>query len=165
MCHRMTAWILIALGLTVASEALAIDDPFGWTEPDPPIQLEQDETPIPVGQGAVFVPSMTGPLNEPPSLLVDETSDQVVDIPTGQRVIVDPGTYVVIVGSGSPGQGVGQAIEVLEGETAMVPVTWGALRVEVVGRSAGPPPGGLRADPGRHPRAVRDRLRSGYLQG
>jgi hypothetical protein len=55
----------------------------------------------------------------------------------------------VIVSSGSPGQGTGQAIEVREGETTVVPVTWGALRIEVVDDHRIPHRGGyelIRAD-------------------
>jgi len=152
MRHRMTtSWAasgLLAAALALASPAHA-DDPFGWTEPPPEVQLEQDRTPIPVGKGAVFVPTITGSLNEPPVILVDETTQEVTDVRTGERVVVAPGNYTVIVSSGSPAQGVGQAIEVEEGETTMVPVTWGALRVEVTDDRRVPHRGGyeiIRAD-------------------
>lgn len=125
----------IALSLWLGALGLATDahaDPFGWTEPPPDIQLLRDRTEIPLGKGAIFVPSLTGPLNEPPVLLVDAASEAVLDIPTGERVLVDPGSYVVIVSSGSPMQGVGVSVDVQEGDTALVPVQWGALRIEVV---------------------------------
>lgn len=153
MSHRVIA--RSALGLFFCACALrgpsarASDDPFRWTQPPPEVQLEEDQTPIAVGKGAVFVPSLTGPLNEPPALLVDESSDELLDIPTGERVLVDPGRYVVIVSSGSPGQGTSQAIVVEEGETTMVDVAWGALRIEVVDDRRVPHRGGyelIRAD-------------------
>lgn len=120
---------LILLGLLLAMPASANDDPFAWLQPPPDEQLADDDTIIPVGMGAVFVPTLTLPTAEPPVILVD--GDQVVDIPTGERVLVAPGTYTVIVSPGSPGQGVSQTVLVREGETTLVPVTWGALQVNV----------------------------------
>lgn len=142
MPHR----VITAAGLLLAAPAWA-EDPFAWTEPPPETQLARDRVEIPLGKGAVFVPSLTGPLNEPPVILVD--GDEVLDIPTGERVLVDPGMYTVIVSSGSPGQGEGVAIEVAEGATTLVPVTWGALRIEVVDDKRVPHRGGyelIRAD-------------------
>ncbi len=140
---------LLAATLLWSGPAVAQDDPFGWSEPSAEEQLEADRTVIPIGKGAVFVPTLTGTLNEPPTILVKEGTDDVLDIPTGRRVLVDPGEYVVIVSSGTPAQGVGQAIEVVEGETTMVPVAWGALRIEVVDDRRVPHRGGyelIRAD-------------------
>lgn len=147
MSHRVVGAALLSC-LPWVAHAQAAGSPFSWTEPDPEAQLLADRQEIPVGKGALFVPSITGPLNEPPVILVDDDSE-VTDIPTGQRILLDPGSYTVIVSSGSPEQGVGQAVEVLEGETAMVPVTWGALRVEVVDDHRVPHRGGyelIRAD-------------------
>ncbi|HHO50181.1 MAG TPA: hypothetical protein ENK18_04730 [Deltaproteobacteria bacterium] len=152
MSHRVIARSVVGLLCCIGAlrgPAAWADDPFRWTQPPPEVQLEEDRTPIAVGKGAVFVPSLTGPLNEPPALLVDESSEELLDIPTGERVLVDPGNYVVIVSSGSPGQGVSQAIVVEEGETSMVDVTWGALRIEVVDDRRVPHRGGyelIRAD-------------------
>lgn len=145
MSHRVIL-LLWAAWLCLAPPARA-EDPFAWTEPSPEAQLARDRTEIPLGKGAIFVPSITGPLNEPPVILVD--GDEVVDVPTGERVLVDPGQYVIIVSSGSPGQGVGTAVEVTEGATTVVPVTWGALRIEVVDDRRVPHRGGyeiIRAD-------------------
>jgi hypothetical protein len=147
MRRRVAA--ILALWLAYAAPALAQEDPFAWTEPSALEQLEADRTVIPIGKGAVFVPTITGSLNEPPIILVKEGTDEVLDIPTGKRVLVDPGAYVVIVSSGTPGQGVGQAVDIVEGETVSVPVTWGALRIEVVDDRRVPHRGGyelIRAD-------------------
>lgn len=102
---------------------------YAWTMPSPEQQLAADETIIPVGKGAVFVPSITGPEHEPPAAIV--TEDDVISIPTGQRVLLDPGPYVVVISSGSPAQGLSVAVDIKEGETTLLPVTWGALRIEV----------------------------------
>jgi len=141
--------VALAFLLLAAPAAQAQQDPFEWSEPSVIEQLEADRTAIPIGKGAVFVPTLTGALNEPPTILVREGTDEVLDIPTGQRFLVDPGDYVVIVSSGTPAQGVGQAITVEEGETTTVPVKWGALRIEVVDDRRVPHRGGyelIRAD-------------------
>jgi len=114
--------------LVAAGPALGADT-YAWLEPPAEQQLAADSTVIPVGMGAVFVPSITGPEHEPPAMLVSD--EEVTNVPLGQRVIVAPGQYVVVVSAGSPAQGVSLAIDVVEGETTLVPVGWGALRIEV----------------------------------
>lgn len=129
MPHRvMFLWLLFT---TAASAQDGGGGPFAWTEASPEAQLAADKTEIPIGKGALFVPTITGSLNEPPVILVEGNAGEVSDVPTGKRVLVDPGSYVVIVSSGSPMQGVGVSVDVKEGDTTVVPVTWGALRIEV----------------------------------
>jgi hypothetical protein len=119
------AWVFLLL---VPVDVFA-DDTYAWSLPGAEEQLAADQTIIPVGKGAVFVPSISGPEHEPPATIV--TGDEVITVPPGQRVLLDPGPYVVVVSSGTPSQGVGVAIEVVEGETVLVPVRWGALQIEV----------------------------------
>jgi hypothetical protein len=128
MSHRVALLFAVLIAL-LGPPAQAQQDPFEWLQPPPEDQLAEDDTVIPVGKGAVFVPSLTTPSAEPPVILV--SPDDVQDISTGERVIVDPGEYTVIVSPGSPSQGIGQSIEVREGETTLVPVVWGALRIDV----------------------------------
>jgi hypothetical protein len=119
-----------------------------WEQPPPDEQLAADDTVIPLGKGALFVPTLTASHDEPPVVLVGATED-VWDLPTGKRVLLDPGKYTVIVTSGSPAQGVAQVVDVLDSETTIVPVTWGALRVEVTDAKRVPHRGGyelIRAD-------------------
>jgi hypothetical protein len=105
------------------------DDTYAWIMPTPEEQLARDKTEIPIGKGALFVPSITGPEYEPPATVVTER--EVLSISLSQRVLLDPGPYVVVISSGTPAQGVSVAVDVKEGETTLVPVTWGALRIEV----------------------------------
>jgi hypothetical protein len=121
--------IPLLISLLVASGPAWADDTYAWLEPPAEQQLAQDMSVIPVGMGAVFVPSITGPEYEPPAMLVSDA--EVISVPLGQRFVVDPGQYVVVVSAGSPAQGVSQAIEVIEGETTLVDVAWGAVRIEV----------------------------------
>ncbi len=131
MRHRVTILVLAFLLGWLASPAHAAN-PFEWTQPSPEAQLAADDQPIPLGKGAIFAPSMTDPLNEPSLMLIGEQSSEIRELPTGRRVMVDPGHYVVIATSSTPDQGVSQAVTVVDGQTSLVDVTWGALRIEVV---------------------------------
>ncbi|MBW1877161.1 MAG: hypothetical protein JRJ84_02240 [Deltaproteobacteria bacterium] len=148
MSHRVIAALLCLMYVLGRAPPGWASDPFLWEQPPPDEQLAADDTVIPLGKGGLFVPSLTSPHDEPPVVLVGATED-VWDLPTGKRVVLDPGRYTVIVTSGSPAQGVAQVVEVLDGETTMVPVTWGALRVEVTDAKRVPHRGGyelIRAD-------------------
>lgn len=150
MSHRVTtlAFLAFLLSLFAAAPALAQSDPFPWDQPPPDAQLAHDHTVIPLGKGALLVPTMTDPALEPPVILV-KPDQNVLDIPTGERVILDPGTYTVIVSPSTPGQGVAITVEVVDAETTMVPVKWGALRIEVTDGRRVPSRGGyelIRAD-------------------
>ena len=127
--HRLLTLLMVVAALLVPQAAEATDA-YDWTMPSAEEQLANDETVIPIGQGAVFVPSITGPAFEPPASIVD--GEEIVSITVGQRVLLDPGPYVVIISSGSASQGTAIAVNVVEGETTLVPVSWGALRIEVV---------------------------------
>lgn len=149
MPHPVTPLLCAALLWGSTARAQGYDDPFGWLTPPAETQLAEDDTVIPLGKGAIFVPAITNPLDEPPVILVGTDGEDVVDITTGKRTLVEPGRYTVIVSSGSPAQGVGQAIDVVEGETTLVPVTWAALQIEVVDARRVPHRGGyelIRAD-------------------
>ena len=60
-------YILIALPLLAGP---ALGDSYTWIAPPGRGQLEQDPTLIPKGKGFLFVPTMTGSLNEPSFLVL-----------------------------------------------------------------------------------------------
>lgn len=118
------------LGLT--SPAAAQQETFyRWLSPPVEEQLAADTTVIPPRRGAVFVPLLSDPGAEPHALVFDGDR-QVASGPNGARLILEPGSYTVRVGSGLAAQSVETAVRVTAGETAVVPVRWGGLRVEVV---------------------------------
>lgn len=146
---RRLIFAALLLLASATGRAQPPDETYAWDRPTPEEQLARDDTIIPVGKGAILVPALTNPVAEPPVVLVGDGEEDVQDIPTGQRVLVDPGRYTVIVTSGTPSQGVAQVVEVLDGETTLVSVTWGALRVEVTDQRRVPHRGGydlIRAD-------------------
>jgi hypothetical protein len=94
-------------------------------------QLETDITPIPVGMGAIFVPSSTQPGLEPP-VLVFFGEDRVAAGRTGERIILPPGEYEVVTGHGNLADRPRTKVKVLNGVTTPTPDFFGALRISAV---------------------------------
>jgi hypothetical protein len=86
---------------------------------------------VPYGKGALFVPSMNNPLDEPP-VTVWQGNEKVADATTGMRIVLAPGTYFVQLGSGSVEQRFGRTVTVQELKTTVVPVTWSGFTVHVM---------------------------------
>ena len=107
-------------------------DIYRWLAPDAATQAAAAATtPIPPGAGAILAPSMSGSDSEPQAL-VFRGDEQVASGPTGARIVVEPGAYLVRVGSGPLSQMVTVPVGVQAGATTVVPVRWGGLRIEVV---------------------------------
>jgi hypothetical protein len=94
-------------------------------------QLERDPTLVPFGKGAVFVPSMTTGLDEPP-VTVYRGEELIAESTTGKRIIVSPGEYRVQLGSGAVLQQMKVDVQVREGNTTVIPVSWSGLSIHVV---------------------------------
>jgi hypothetical protein len=106
----------------------------GWPAGRVDDQLDQDETLIPFGKGALFVPAMTSGLDEPP-VEVLQGGERVAEGTTGRRIVLPPGTYSVRVGSGARQQRMKVQATVRELSTTVIPVSWSALSVHVVDES------------------------------
>ncbi len=134
MNHRILP-IAAMIAVLAAAPVLAGEGskaPFAPEAPPVDEQLAADHTVVPAGQGAVFVPRLTVNGIEPPVLIRDQVKHQeVANGETGRRIPLAPGRYEVVVGSTTPAQSVAVPVEVRAGETTVVPVRWGALRVEV----------------------------------
>lgn len=107
------------------------EDIYRWVAPDPAGQLALDETPVPSGAGALFIPAMTDGESEPEALVMREET-RVATGRHGERIVLAPGNYVVLVGSGPTPQLTALPVEVTADETTVLPVRWGGLRIEVV---------------------------------
>ena len=116
------------------ADALAPSDIYRWLAPDAATQAAAATTAIPPGAGAILAPSMSGPESEPQAL-VFRGGEQVASGPTGARILVEPGAYLVRVGSGAMSQMVSVPVDVQGGATTVVPVRWGGLRIEVIDES------------------------------
>ena len=108
----------------------AAEDIYLWLAPEPAAQLAQDATPLPAGAGALFIPAMTDSESEPEALVM-RGEERVATGQNGKRIVLDPGNYVVLVGSGPTVQLTAVPVKVTAGKTTLVPVRWGGLRVEV----------------------------------
>lgn len=133
---------LCCMVVALAAAPLALAAPGGQPLTDfeagpVPDQLELDVTPIPVGLGALFVPSLTDGALEPP-VTVMQGEQRVAWGDTGRRIVLPPGEYRVLVGHGDLRERAASTVTVREGQTAAVPVTWGALRVTAVGANREP---------------------------
>ncbi len=115
---------------------------YRWLAPPVEDQLAADTTPIPPGQGAIFVPVLSFPQDEPHAV-VFAGDRRVASGPNGSRIVLEPGAYTVRVGIASAAEAVETAVRVAAGQTAVVPVAWGGLRVEVVDEHNRPHRGGF----------------------
>ena len=107
---------------------------YRWLTSAPTDQLAADPTLVPTGMGALFVPAMTDGASEPAALVFRE-GERVASGRNGSRIVLEPGSYTVRVGSGPRSQMASVPVEIAAGRTTVVPVRWGGLRVEVVDES------------------------------
>ena len=125
------AALMLVLAPGAAAQLAAPEAFYRWLAPAVEEQLAADATAVPPGRGAIFVPLLSQPDAEPPAV-VFAGARQVASGPNGTRLVLEPGAYTVRIGSGGAGQSVDVAVRVAAGRTAVVPVRWGGLRVEVV---------------------------------
>lgn len=105
-----------------------------WESPPISSQLEMDDTIVPIGKGAVFVPSMTDPLNEPVYGVL--ASGRIVqNSNTGHRIVLVPGTYTVVYGSGTTDQMMQKTVQVQEASTTVVKPDWSGLVIDVIDKT------------------------------
>lgn len=109
--------------------AIVTPDPATWYDHHP--QLEADTSVIPPGLGAVFLPSLDlGP--RAPIVTVFAGATPVADGKPGRRILLEPGRYTVRLGDGADNQQVAVTVQVEPDRTTVVPLSWGALEIEVV---------------------------------
>ncbi|MEM7679371.1 MAG: hypothetical protein AAF449_25640, partial [Myxococcota bacterium] len=114
----------------------ALIDDHSWPAGTIKAQLDRDQTMVPFGKGAIFVPAMTNPLDEPPiSIFAGE--EKVAEATTGKRVVLAPGTYEVRLGSGAVQQRTSVQASVREQFTTVIPVSWAGLSIHVVDEQFG----------------------------
>ncbi len=109
----------------------AVGDSYTWLAPPGRGQLEQDPTLIPKGKGFLFVPTMTGSLNEP-SFLVLQGDKPVREASPGTGVLLSPGSYRLLVGSGTDLQMMSRTVPIRAGMTTLVKPFWAGLVINVM---------------------------------
>ena len=121
-------YILIALPLLVGPAA---GNSYTWIASPERGQLEQDPTLIPKGKGFLFVPTMSGSLNEP-SFLVLQGNKPIREASPGTGVLLSPGSYKLLVGSGSDLQMMSRTVPIQEGMTTLIKPFWAGLVINVM---------------------------------
>jgi hypothetical protein len=120
------------------SESGDIYENRGWTAPDLETQLNQDETFIGMGQGAIFVPRFTESRLEPEFKVIKmdslskEYKNKEWSGKPGLRLVVPYGTYMITMGSGNTDKKFGYEVKVEEGKTTLVPPNWGGLVINTI---------------------------------
>ena len=135
----VTLWASCCAGVAHGEEATGesrLERDRGWNPGSIQEQLDDDPTLVPFGKGALFIPSMTYGLDEPP-IAVFFNGRRIEEGTTGKRIILHPGTYDVRVGSGGQEERITVQATVREGHTTVVPVTWAGLVVHVIDEQYG----------------------------
>ena len=109
-----------------AADDLASSDVYGWGGPEAATQLANDRTLVPADRGAIFVPYISDPAEEP-EYAVFRGSRRVGTGAPGSRLVLDPGDYRLELGSGRS-RDIVVHVKVLPGQTTLVPGTWAAMR-------------------------------------
>ena len=129
------ATVLIFLVSAGSCLAQSLDAKEGtWEVPPASIQLEMDQTIVPVGKGAVFCPAMSNP-DHAPMYGVLENGDIEHEARMGHRIVLTPGVYTVVYGSGTVDQMLRKKVRVEEGATTLIKPDWSGLIVEVMDES------------------------------
>lgn len=131
------SWIVtasvVALVISVPSTTRA-SEPGG----DVSDQILLDITPVPVGMGALFVPTLTSSSKEAP-VLVFRGDDRAAISETGTRIILPPGEYRVVTGQGPMELRPSTTVRVSDSGTAAVEPFFGAIRIQSIDSNSGRP--------------------------
>ncbi len=122
---------LLVLMTAMAAAGGALAQESTWEAPPIATQLDMDPTVVPVGKGAVYCPYMTDPENEPSyGILINGEIRE--NSRMGRRVVLAPGVYDVVYGSGTADQMMQKRVRVVEGATTLIKPDWAGLVIEVI---------------------------------
>ncbi len=102
-----------------------------WQAPSINEQLARDKTLIGMGYGALFVPTMSEPRLEP-EVIVYKGDDKLTPGQPGERILLEEGSYLIRIGSGTLDQKMKYLVSIKEGKTTIVKPEWSGLVVEVL---------------------------------
>ena len=126
---------LLMIGALLLAVVAGHADESSWTSPPANAQLQRDPTLIPKGKGFLFVPAMSVPLGNEPSYFVYLDGERIASAPTGRGVLLDPGSYDVLIGSGAISQLIRKTVPIIEGQTSLMKPDWAALVIDVIDAS------------------------------
>ncbi|MFC1849622.1 ABC-type transport auxiliary lipoprotein family protein [candidate division CSSED10-310 bacterium] len=93
--------------------------------------LLSDTTPIPTGMGAIFVPASTSPEREP-VVIIYKGSEKIGSSPMGRKIVLEPGEYLIQIGSGTIEQMMPHKAAVEEQRITVIEPTWASLDIRVL---------------------------------
>jgi len=133
---RKLAVVVTGLAVLLPSEQLIARDETltgyeTWLTPSPSLQLYIEELDDRKGLGRIFVPAMTSPGNEP-FYAVFQEEELVGEKSMGASFFLTPGSYTVILGTGTLEQRIRREVEIRREETVILKPDWCALTIEVI---------------------------------
>ena len=126
---RRSCICCLLLLLAPALSVLASEDT--WIANRRKAQLAMDPTLIPKGKGMLFVPTMTSGFREP-NYQIFSNGKEIATEETGTGVLLSPGAYEVLIGSGAIAQMMRREVEIVEGWTSLVKPWWSGLAIDVI---------------------------------
>ncbi|MEO7425973.1 MAG: hypothetical protein ABI036_12355 [Fibrobacteria bacterium] len=121
----------------VKTEAPPPKSVANWPAPPLEEQLSRDRTLIPLGKGAVFVPTFTEPRREPEVSVLNARGRLVKTGQTGVRILLDSGSYSLRFGSGNAIQQIQVSVVVQENHSTVIPPAWGGMIIETLNADGG----------------------------
>ncbi|NLD93533.1 MAG: hypothetical protein GX639_12795 [Fibrobacter sp.] len=107
-----------------------------WDAPSLTDQMSKDNTIVPMGKGGIFIPRMTQLHKEPDIEILDSMGVSVGGGETGVTYPLEPGSYYVMLGSGTHKQRIVRKVEVVEFRTMPVIPHWAGLIIETIDTNA-----------------------------
>ena len=134
---RMRALAMLAVVACFLTRAEYLEaDESTWTASGRWVQLEEDPQLIPKGKGMLFVPAMSVPVgNEPSYQIFNGGGNEIVSASPGNSVVLSPGRYQVLIGTGAIAQKVKKSVVIEEGNTTVMKPDWTALVIDVIDQS------------------------------
>ena len=103
-----------------------------WNAPPLQQQMTEDETNIPIGKGYVFIPRMSEANLEPDVEVLDTGRNVIQKGKAGRKFALEPGRYLIGVGSGSADQRTVKKIDIVENAPVIIVPDWAGLSIDVV---------------------------------
>jgi len=103
-----------------------------WNAPPLYVQQSADETMVPYGKGAIFIPTYTETNSEPDVEVFNLEGELVATDQPGRSITLEPGEYRVALGSGSRQQRIEKNVKVVEGAAQPLVPDWSGLVIDVV---------------------------------
>ncbi len=109
-----------------------------WDAPPLSEQMSSDRTNIPLGKGGIFIPRFSDLYRTPEIEILDPNGEVVQTGSPGKMFSVEPGTYFVVLGSGSHRQRIVRQVVVEESKSTPVLPDWSGLTIETLDSNSVP---------------------------